>query len=102
MPFILCATICCCLPCIISVLGFQEDFSQTRGATMESINALPTYKFKSKKTGNVNNQDNSGGEGGVLAARTANEHVISGEDAVCLMIRIFYQLLIFRWKQKPT
>ncbi|XWS20346.1 hypothetical protein CRYUN_Cryun31cG0093600 [Craigia yunnanensis] len=83
MPFILFATICCCLPCIISVLGFREDFSQTRGATMESINALPTYKFKSKKTGNVNNQDNSGGEGGVLAAGTANEHVISGEDAVC-------------------
>ncbi|XP_022714906.1 E3 ubiquitin-protein ligase At1g63170 [Durio zibethinus] len=79
MPFILCATICCCLPCIISVLGYREDFSQTRGATMESINALPTYKFKSKKTGNVNDQ----GEGGVLAAGTAKERVISGEDASC-------------------
>ncbi|XVF25040.1 hypothetical protein REPUB_Repub13aG0179500 [Reevesia pubescens] len=83
MPFILCATICCCLPCIISVLGFREDFSQTRGATMESINALPTYKFKSKKTGNANDQENSAGEGGVLAAGTAKERVISGEDAVC-------------------
>ena len=69
---------------------------------MESINELPTYKFKSKKSGNVNNQDNSGCEGGVLAAGTANEHVIPGEDAVCLMIGIFYQLLIFRWKQQPT
>ncbi|XWS11876.1 hypothetical protein CRYUN_Cryun37aG0038700 [Craigia yunnanensis] len=83
MPFILCATICCCLPCIISVLGFREDFSQTRGATMESINALPTYKFKSKKTGNVNDRENSAGEDGVLAAGTARERVISGEDAVC-------------------
>ncbi|XWS19035.1 hypothetical protein CRYUN_Cryun32bG0096500 [Craigia yunnanensis] len=83
MPFILCATICCCLPCIISVLGFREDFSQTRGATMESINALPTYKFESKKTGNVNDQENSAGEGGVLAAGTEKERVISGEDAVC-------------------
>lgn len=84
MPFILCATICCCLPCIISVLGIREDYSQTRGATAETINALPTYKFKSKKNGNLNDQDNSGGtEGGVLAAGTEKERMISGEDAVC-------------------
>ncbi|KAK0595179.1 hypothetical protein LWI29_004299 [Acer saccharum] len=84
MPFILCATICCCLPCIISVLGIREDFSQTRGATVETINALPTYKFNSKKNGNADNQDNAGvGEGGVLALGTDEERVISGEDAVC-------------------
>lgn len=85
MPFILCATICCCLPCIISILGFREDLSQTRGATPESINALPTYKFKLKKTGNGADQEaNSGaGEGGVLAAGTEKERTISGEDAVC-------------------
>ncbi|KAG4196693.1 hypothetical protein ERO13_A06G187900v2 [Gossypium hirsutum] len=83
MPFILCATICCCLPCIISILGIQEDFSPTRGATREIINALPTFKFKSKKTGNVNDQEISTSEGGVLAAGTAKERVISGEDAVC-------------------
>lgn len=83
MPFILCATICCCLPCIISVLGFREDFSQTRGATVESINALPTYKFKVKKQRNANNRDNSAVDGGVLAAGTPKERIISGEDAVC-------------------
>ncbi|KAK8503396.1 hypothetical protein V6N12_034791 [Hibiscus sabdariffa] len=84
MPFILCATICCCLPCIISILGYREDFSPTRGATREIINALPTFKFKSKKTENVNNdQENSAGEGGVIGAGTAKERVISGEDAVC-------------------
>ncbi|XP_039016115.1 E3 ubiquitin-protein ligase At1g63170-like [Hibiscus syriacus] len=83
MPFILCATICCCLPCIISVLGYREDFSPTRGATREIINALPTFKFKSKKTGNVNNdQENPTGEGGVIGVGTAKERVISGEDAV--------------------
>uniref|UniRef100_A0A453PUG6 RING-type domain-containing protein n=1 Tax=Aegilops tauschii subsp. strangulata TaxID=200361 RepID=A0A453PUG6_AEGTS len=49
MPFILCAMICCCLPCIISVMGFREDTNNTRGATSESINTLPTYKFKTKK-----------------------------------------------------
>ncbi|XP_057968136.1 E3 ubiquitin-protein ligase At1g63170 [Malania oleifera] len=85
MPFILCATICCCLPCIISILGFREEFSQTRGATPESINSLPTYKFKSKKNDSVEEQEiNSGaGEGGVLAAGTEKERAISGEDAVC-------------------
>ncbi|CAK9157429.1 unnamed protein product [Ilex paraguariensis] len=83
MPFILCATICCCLPCMISILGIQEDLSQTKGASMESINALPTYKFKLKKRGD--NQDINSGtcEGGVLAAGTEKERTISGEDAVC-------------------
>jgi hypothetical protein len=88
MPFILCATICCCLPCIISILGSREDLSQTRGATPESINALPTYKFKLKKNGNVEDQEiNSGvNEGGVLAAGTEKERAISGEDAVSLIL----------------
>ncbi|KAK8481963.1 hypothetical protein V6N13_144670 [Hibiscus sabdariffa] len=85
MPFIICATICCCLPCIISVLGFREDLSQTRGATSESINALPTYKFKVKKCRNGDGKEiNSGaGEGGVVAAGTEKERIISGEDAIC-------------------
>ncbi|KAK9698084.1 hypothetical protein RND81_08G081200 [Saponaria officinalis] len=79
MPFILCLTICCCLPCIISVLGIREDFNQTRGATTESINSLPTYKFTLKK---IRNND-SANEVGVVAAGTAKERQISGEDAVC-------------------
>uniref|UniRef100_A0A5B6ZMS8 RING-type domain-containing protein n=1 Tax=Davidia involucrata TaxID=16924 RepID=A0A5B6ZMS8_DAVIN len=83
MPFILCATICCCLPCIVSILGFREDLSHTRGATPESINALPTYKFMLKKIGGDQEINSGGGEGGVLAAGTENERAISGEDAVC-------------------
>lgn len=86
MPFILCATICCCLPCIISVLGFRGDLAQARGATPESINALPTYKFKLKKNRNSDNRDSSNSgvsEGGVVAAGTEKERAISGEDAVC-------------------
>ncbi|KAI7757622.1 hypothetical protein M8C21_016513, partial [Ambrosia artemisiifolia] len=79
MPFILCATICCCLPCIISVLGFREDLSQNRGATSESINSLPTYKFKIKKHKHGHNKEAN--EGGVVAAGTENERVVSGEDA---------------------
>lgn len=85
MPFILCATICCCLPCIISVLGFREDLTQNRGATSESINSLPTYKFKIKKIKHGNDRENNSGavEGGVVAAGTEKERIISGEDAVC-------------------
>ncbi|RDX81113.1 E3 ubiquitin-protein ligase, partial [Mucuna pruriens] len=85
MPFILCATICCCLPCIISVLGIREDFSQNRGASLESINALPIFKFKLKDNENGDDQDvnTATDEGGILAAGTEKERVISGEDAVC-------------------
>ncbi|XP_057968411.1 E3 ubiquitin-protein ligase At1g63170-like isoform X2 [Malania oleifera] len=86
MPFILCAIICCCLPCIISILG-REDLNQMRGATAESINALPTYKFKLKKVGSgcgraSSGEDDSGFEGGVVAAGTERERAISAEDAV--------------------
>lgn len=82
MPFILCATICCCLPCIISILGVREDLTQTRGATSESINALPTYKFKMKKRKNSDQSNSNVCEGGIVAAGTEQERVISGEDAV--------------------
>lgn len=81
MPFILCATICCCLPCIISILGFREDLSQNRGATPESINSLPTYKFKVKKNKSKEN-GGAANEGGIVAAGTEKERMISGEDAV--------------------
>ncbi|KAK3437007.1 E3 ubiquitin-protein ligase At1g63170 [Eucalyptus grandis] len=83
MPFILCATICCCLPCIISILGFREDLSRTRGATDEAIHALPTYKFKLKKNRNSSDTENSASGEGVIAAGTERERVISGDDAVC-------------------
>ncbi|WCJ29779.1 RING/U-box superfamily protein [Euphorbia peplus] len=83
MPFILCATICCCLPCIISLLGFREDLGQTRGATSESIDALPTYKFKLNKKRNGDDHNSVAGDGGTVAAGTEQERSISGEDAVC-------------------
>ncbi|KAI3814571.1 hypothetical protein L1987_14211 [Smallanthus sonchifolius] len=86
MPFILCGMICCCLPCIISILGVHEDMNQMRGASEESINALPTHKFKIKKNGTNDTKDNNDSgvdEGGILAAGTEKERAISGEDAVC-------------------
>lgn len=91
MPFILCSTICCCLPCIISILGVREDLSQNRGATSESINALPTYKFKMKKN-KKNSENNSANiDGGTVAAGTEKERVISGEDAVCCICLAKYE-----------
>ncbi|KAL1199320.1 E3 ubiquitin-protein ligase [Cardamine amara subsp. amara] len=81
MPFILCATICCCLPCLISVLGFRENFSQTRGATAEVINALPVYKFKSKSRNDLEFSEE--GEGGFLLLGSQKKRIISGEDASC-------------------
>ena len=84
MPFILCSMICCCLPCIISILGIRDDMNGMRGATEETINALPTHKFKSKEKGNDSSGDSNAGidEGGFVAAGTEKERVISGEDAV--------------------
>ncbi|KAK8936240.1 E3 ubiquitin-protein ligase [Platanthera zijinensis] len=84
MPFILCAIICCCLPCIISFMGLREEMVVTRGASIESINALPTYKFKAKKIQSAAESEiDSDGEGGVVASGTDKERLISAEDAVC-------------------
>lgn len=104
MPFILCATICCCLPCIISILGFREDQGQSKGATPESINSLPTYKFKSKRTGNREESEGNSdttGEGGILAAGTDKERIISAEDAVCFLSTCcFLEFFIFIFLKK--
>jgi len=80
LPFILCTMICCCLPCIISILGVHEDLDPNRGATTDTINALVAYKFKSKR---VHDGDVGEDGGGVLAAGTDKERTISAEDAIC-------------------
>ncbi|KVH89940.1 Zinc finger, RING/FYVE/PHD-type [Cynara cardunculus var. scolymus] len=51
------------------------------GATTESINSLPTYKFKKNKHTNDKETNLGTCEGGVVAAGTEKERVISGEDA---------------------
>jgi hypothetical protein len=60
-------------------MGFREDLSENRGATSDVINALGTYKFKSKKP--RNGQGNEAG-GGVFAPGTDKERAVSAEDAV--------------------
>ncbi|KAM3347645.1 hypothetical protein ACQJBY_021528 [Aegilops geniculata] len=81
LPFILCTMICCCLPCIISMVGFHEDLDMNKGATAEVINMLVAYKYKSMRIrdGGEVGEDN----GGVLASGTDKERTISAEDAVC-------------------
>lgn len=90
MPFILCAMICCCLPCIISVLGIREDLNQVRGASEECINALPTYRFKTKKDEGGTTEETDYNEGGIVAVGTEKERTISGEDAVCCICLASY------------
>ncbi|URE14875.1 zinc finger family protein [Musa troglodytarum] len=62
-----------------------EDINHGRGASQESINALPTYKFKTKRRKNRGdkeiNLDNQG-NGGILAAGTDKERIVSAEDAI--------------------
>ncbi|GMH18936.1 hypothetical protein Nepgr_020777 [Nepenthes gracilis] len=84
MPFILCAVVCCCLPCIISVLGLHEDWNRVRGANDESINALPTYKFNlMKKESGGTLETDADEECGIVGAGTEKERTVSREDAVC-------------------
>ncbi|CAI8599700.1 unnamed protein product [Vicia faba] len=91
LPFILCLTICCCLPCIISTLGVNEDLVQTRGATSECIDALPTHKFKLNKSKSIDENTPAVIEGGVVSGGTEKERVISGEDAVCCICIANYE-----------
>jgi hypothetical protein len=79
LPFILCTMICCCLPCIISMVGFHEDLDLNKGATTEVINALVAYKYKSMR---IRDGDVGEDNGGVLAAGTEKERTVSAEDAV--------------------
>ncbi|GAB4832934.1 hypothetical protein Ancab_006954 [Ancistrocladus abbreviatus] len=94
MCFILCSVICCCLPCIIAFIGIPEDQNKIQGASDESINALPTYKFKSKKneSGGALETDAEAGnkECGVVGAGTEKERVVSGEEAVCCICLASY------------
>ncbi|KAJ3694165.1 hypothetical protein LUZ60_009645 [Juncus effusus] len=83
MPFILCLTICCCLPCIISFLGYPPDLLQNRGADQGSIDALPVRKFRLKRGSSGNEGEGDGDGGGILAAGTETERVVSADDAVC-------------------
>lgn len=81
LPFILCAVLACCC----------GNLGLIRGATSESINALPTYTFKLQK-------DSSGSmrklisdvKGGAEAAGAERDCAISGDDAICCICLASY------------
>jgi hypothetical protein len=61
---------------------------QSRGATQELIDALPTYKFKPKRNKNwvpdhASSSENPS-EGGILGPGTKKERIVSAEDAVSI------------------
>jgi hypothetical protein len=70
-------------------LRLQEDLGQSRGATQELIDALPTYKFKPKRNKNwgIDNASSSENldEGGILGPGTNKERIVSAEDAVSIV-----------------
>jgi hypothetical protein len=78
-------------------MGFREDLNY-RGATQESINALPIYKFRLKRTSTNSNRENSeihldsqGADGGgIIGAGTDKERMISADDAVSVFFFFFF------------
>lgn len=88
MPFVICATVCCCLPCIVTLLSYREDHAQAKGALPDVIAALPVYKFRRKSSKKACKDENDSDsesceEGGIFASGTEKERIVSGEDAVC-------------------
>ncbi|THU69688.1 hypothetical protein C4D60_Mb08t17030 [Musa balbisiana] len=82
IPFIRFATVCCCFPCVISVLGIREDLRPTRGANSEVVNSLPTYKFRSKRRADIGNNQEYLFTFGILSSGS-EERIISAEDSAC-------------------
>ncbi|KAJ8419499.1 hypothetical protein Cgig2_023576 [Carnegiea gigantea] len=65
------------------VLGICEELSQGQGASEEAISALPTYRFKVKKSnGGCTREPDSEEEGGIVATGTEKEPLIFRKDSV--------------------
>lgn len=60
MPVLLCTVLCCSAPCVVRVLGFEEEDYEERGASDEIIAALPVHKFIKK--GQVSEQSSDSDE----------------------------------------
>ncbi|CAI0389801.1 unnamed protein product [Linum tenue] len=80
-PFVLQAMVVCCCRGILSPIA---------GAPTETIDALPTYKFK---LGSSSGELDGGAEthdGGVVGAGTERERNLSGDDAACCICLASY------------
>lgn len=76
-------------------MSFREDLNQNKGATAEAINALRTYKFKTKKSRNGEGIEVGGG---VVAAGTDKERIVSAEDAVSFSPTLLSTPLVHYYK----
>lgn len=98
MPFVVCAAVCCYLPCLISLLGFGERSmgqGEGRGASADTIAALPIFHFRSKRSvtkqldkvllsfNDASSDSECSTEGGIIGAGTQHERIIAGDDAAC-------------------
>ena len=68
-------------------MGIREDLSKPRGASTETIDALPTYKFRLRKNDGIDSEQMrlKANKAGYLSNGTQDERVISNEDAVSSM-----------------
>ncbi|KAH9299180.1 hypothetical protein KI387_030862, partial [Taxus chinensis] len=94
LPFVLFAVLCCCMPCISTLLGYSiSSQGKERGASHQDIAALPIHKFKSiSKVKGINNgriveshednDDTNGGGGGyIIDTAGIRKGSLSSEDA---------------------
>uniref|UniRef100_A0A2P2IWY2 RING-type domain-containing protein n=2 Tax=Rhizophora mucronata TaxID=61149 RepID=A0A2P2IWY2_RHIMU len=80
-PLILHAMLLCCC----------RRLTQIGGASAESINALPTYRFKLQNNGSEGGEfDGNANEFGVVAVGTEKERALSSNDAICCICLASY------------
>ncbi|KAK4266771.1 hypothetical protein QN277_023648 [Acacia crassicarpa] len=85
--------VCCCLPCILAFLSVVAD---KEGATVEEINRLPKYKFRSPDEFSADDDGDAQASccKGIMTecgSDTPAEHALSKEDAECCICLCAYE-----------
>ncbi|XP_057864298.1 E3 ubiquitin-protein ligase At4g11680 isoform X2 [Cryptomeria japonica] len=104
LPFFLFAVLCCCMPCISTLLGYSvsSQGKENRGASHQDIAALPIYKFKSMcnvkgiKNGrrvesHEDTDDANCGGGSIIDSAGIRKRSLSTEDAECCICLLKYK-----------
>eukprot|EP01018_Ginkgo_biloba_P010144 Gb_26029 [translate_table: standard] len=97
LPFILFAVLCCCMPCISSIFGYSISSQlKERGASTQTIAALPTYIFKSMfdvkdKIEKIDSDDDDANGGGYIIDTMGRKRYLLAEDAECCICLTKYK-----------
>lgn len=102
LPFILFAVLCCCMPCISTLLGYDmSSQAKERGASTYDIASLPTHRFKSmsdvkRKKEQITDSDqendpNYVGGGYIILDTAGRKRSVSAEDAECCICLTRYK-----------